>query len=205
MRAGEAGDAKKIFLQNGGLDGGRVDWRLGCFRMNFDDGGRLSSLTHILGAEAKVPAHVVITKAYKLFDNHLAHVARVDLKPNTYTFGDFDFEGIHTDFRGLLPVHGKTFKRFGVIASTARDQMSDLADVRLASVKQEKNTVMEPALQTRAVDTMQEAHMALHTKATKSEKSRLVFGVSVIVPSVFFLLAYANANGMSFVDELAFF
>ena len=173
MRAEEVGDLLKIFLNDGGLDGGTVDWRLGCFRLNFDEGGKLTSLKHILGAEAKIPAHVVITKSYKMYDNHMAHVARVELKPNSYTFGEFAFEGVHLDFRGNLPIHGKPFKRFNQIASNARDQMDNLAELRLAGVVQEKNTVTEPAVKKRAADTLQKARMALKIKATDREKSRV--------------------------------
>ena len=160
-------------MQGSDLDCDTVDWRLGPFRLEFDEGGKLASLKHILGAEANVLAHVVITKTYNMFDSHEAHVARVELKHNAYTFGDFEFEVIHSDFRSMLPVHGHPITHFAQSIAQARELSHYQADIRLASVVQEKNTITEPAMKKRATDTLDKARMPLQPKAAEREKSHV--------------------------------
>ena len=135
------------------------------FRLDVDEGGKLASFTHILGNEAKVPGRFVIAKACIMFDNHMSHVARKEMKPNSHTFGYFEFEGIHEDFRCVLSIPGKPVKRCTEIAITARGMVRNQADLRRATVAQEKTTATEPAVRKRAADAHLEGSEAFEVES----------------------------------------
>eukprot|EP00969_Alexandrium_andersonii_P180811 7990333-Alexandrium_andersonii.AAC.1 len=81
-RAEQVGDRLKHLVLAGALGTeGKIDFgKGGCFTLKFAE-GKLSELKHCTGVVAEVPSHVQITTAYTLVDNHLDHLARVELKP----------------------------------------------------------------------------------------------------------------------------
>jgi hypothetical protein len=91
-RAAQVGSRLKSFIQAGGISAtGALDFsKGGCYELIFDEASaRCVGVKHCTGEEAAVPQHVLITPSFDLVDNHLDHLARVELPPCNYYLMDF--------------------------------------------------------------------------------------------------------------------
>lgn len=89
-RAAQVGERLKDLTRAGGLaQGNRVDFRKGCYELEFE-GAWLKSVRHV-SSNVKVQSfdeHIRISTRFELVDNHLDHAARVTLNPTSYTLCD---------------------------------------------------------------------------------------------------------------------
>jgi len=90
-RAQQVGDRLKNFLDQEGIQSsGALDFsKGGCYKLEFGQDGKCTNVVHCTGAKVQMPSHVVITTEFSLIDNHLDHLARVELLPCNYLLYEF--------------------------------------------------------------------------------------------------------------------
>lgn len=72
------------------LPSGDIDWlRAGCYHITWGDEGFATEIQHCSGTTVAVPAHIRISSAFSLTDNHLDFSAKLSLAPAEYKLCDF--------------------------------------------------------------------------------------------------------------------
>ena len=168
MRAEEVGPRLATLVQIGAFaHEGEIDWSGAAYRPLWEDNYVVALHHPTTGKEVRLPGHVYICNAYELVDNHLDHMARCTLQGSTHTLGDYftgqDAVNIGKEFWVNA---GKTFKRLGEHAKTAKAQLSAPAPAR------------GPAEKARAICEVQAVVADAHTKrkavATEAGRQKLV-------------------------------
>ena len=159
---------------------------LGSYEMMFDT-VRCTQVMHISGAKAVVPAHVVITRDFSLFDNWSDSEARVELLPSKYFLSTL-FDAAQHGFMQFLPaINDKKGSKMLMDLATA--QMEDFNVVKhreVAATHVDKSLMKENAKERRGLVTVK-ARAAIQAKLNQRGEKRkmsLKSVASVVAPSM---------------------
>lgn len=151
--------------------------KAGCYELLFGE-NRLQTITHISGALAEVPDHIVVTKQFKLEDNHLDHLARVTLPPAKFYL--WEFFGA-APFVQYMCVKGKKFCRLKDLGAAEKEvQKADDLSKKQSEI-QVNTEVMQKAQEERSNAAMKRARERLLEKA--EERKRLRSGNLDMLPA----------------------
>lgn len=169
-RAEEVGNRLLALSKNGGFSTpGVVDYKKACFQLHFNDQGVVERITHVTGADSgPLPAHVQVTQAFSLMDNHLDHCARLVLGPAKYMVADFFRED--APFKRLM-VQRKC-KRLHEIAATVLAEQTALADATELTEVKESDRTLKPALKKRSEENLTKAKAKLQERQEERKKAR---------------------------------
>lgn len=174
-RASQVGNRLAKFMSAGGIrDDGSLDFsKGGCYKLQFE-GDRCSTIVHISGTKATLPAHVVITKDFVLYDNHLDHLAKAELLPSTYTLIELFPKGCDLDKLAMRKKDAKPLKEMAtaIADAHAEGQRSKIAET--VQVAREDSSVLKVVANRKAAANLIKARTKLLEKAEERKTRRTI-------------------------------
>ena len=171
-RAEEVGNRLLRFVENGGFrEDGSLDFKKGgCYELEFED-DKASTVKHISGATVTLPSHVLITQEFTLHDNHMDHLARVELKPSMFALWTF-FDDSHPFVKLII----KEKKAQTLVDHAIKAEQAAVAaeSSRAANTVQQNPRVLQPVQNKKASENLQKAREQLKARAADKQKKRTI-------------------------------
>lgn len=148
----------------------KISFMRGCFDLRFDLEGRCASIEHLPTNEVVngLPTHISITNKYRLIDNHLDHLARVELLPAKFLLHELFPESAR--FRKLMVT--KKFKGFAELADRCLAEFEQAQQAAADQTVEESEAALEAAKQRRNIANLEQARAKLAERAEKRKQRR---------------------------------